>query len=151
MTKKTLQFFNKFNPIKFILFAATVYLSQLTIAYAEHCPRIEDIKTNHALTWEILDSIDHQPLSRHRLAKFKAALTGFMLAELPLNQNGKIRCFYKDKAGSDMEAYLEKSHRNLHTKALPWYQVSGAMQCTATLETCKFYKTNAKQMELLHV
>ena len=110
-----------------------------TMAYADVCPTVKEIKSQKLAGWKAYDSDDGTPLSKKRTVAFIKSADQFILAEWSRRgrQGSAIHCFYRDVNGSDLEAYLTKN--NLvpeNNKA--WYQVSGAMQCAAGNDMCQF-------------
>lgn len=108
---------------------------------AETCPSISDIKKNMLAGWKAYDSDDGTLLSPAREAKFKKMLQHFTLAEWKQNKNHmtSMHCYYRDKTGSSLEAYLAKD--NFIPKKNPksfWYQVSGYLHCAAGKDNCQF-------------
>ena len=124
---------------RFIAFAA---LSLATIiAFAEQCPSVDQIRTNHLAGWKTLDSEDNTALTTRRLSQFRLKAEQFVLAEWATQpdskKTGMMRCYYRDKNGSTLEAYLVKSNF-IPAEAGRWYEVSGAMQCAEGNEACQF-------------
>jgi hypothetical protein len=110
-------------------------------SFADRCPSVDDIKNNHLNGWKAYDSDDGMLLSAARETQFKKIVEQFTLAEWKgtKKQPGSIHCYYSDKTGSSLEAYLAKD--NFHPKLDPksfWYQVSGFMHCAAGMERCEF-------------
>ena len=120
-----------------ILTLALITLSN--IAYAEICPTVNEIKTQKLAGWKAYDSDDGTPLSKKRTQAFIKAADQFILAEWSKRgkQGTAIHCFYRDVNGSDLEAYLTKNNL-IPENNKTWYQVSGAMQCAAGNDMCKF-------------
>jgi len=108
---------------------------------AERCPSVADIKNNSLRDWKTYDSDDGQPLSAAREAQFKKIVEQFALAEWSKSkkQPGSIHCYYRDRTGSSLEAYLAKDNfvPKVHAKSF-WYQVSGFMHCAAGMDKCEF-------------
>jgi len=112
-----------------------------SIAQAEICPSVIKIKQNTLDGWKIYDSEENKALSPQRLAKFKANVEKFALAEWSdkNNKNSTIHCYYLDKEGSNMEAFLTKDHFHPEHSLNNWYKVSGYVQCAAGKNRCKFH------------
>lgn len=113
------------------------------ICFAETCPSIKDIKKASIKGWTAFDSEDGKPLSSERLAQFKTLVEQFALAEWS-NEDAKagvIHCFYRDKEGAALEAYLAKSNFSPINQKNMWYEVSGAHQCAAGMKECEFKAT----------
>lgn len=110
-------------------------------SFAERCPSVHDIKKNNLHGWKVFDSDDGKPLTAARETQFKNIVEQFALAEWTNNkkQLGSIHCYYRDKTGSSLEAYLAKDnyHPRLGAKSF-WYEVSGFMHCAASMEHCEF-------------
>jgi hypothetical protein len=124
-----------------LLVAAFILFGQFS--YADSCPTVNQIKHNEIKSWHVFDSDDHKLLSDNRLTKFKNEVEEFALAEWVArgHKQGAVHCFYRDKHGSTLEAYLGKNHFNLSQNKY-WYQVSGAMHCAADSISCGFYQSN---------
>jgi hypothetical protein len=129
-----------------------VALSLLTpFAFADTCPTIDALKKSNLAGWSIYDSDDGKPLSTERILTYKHDAVAFALAEWSSQgTEGVIHCFYHDKAGSDMEAYLAKNHVRLSSQTKYWYQVSGSTQCAAGMQECAFNPTSKVAAQLAH-
>ena len=112
-----------------------------SIVNAEICPSVTRIKQNALDGWKIYDSEENKTLSPQRLAKFKASVEKFALAEWSdkNNKNSTIHCYYLDKEGSNMEAFLTKDNFHPEHALNNWYEVSGYKQCAAGKSRCKFH------------
>ena len=125
----------------FAILAAAISIICLQSVYAETCPKVSEIKKSHLTDWKAYDSDDGKPLSSARAEQFNRAVEAFVLAEWSDNtqKKGSIHCYYRDKSGSNLEAYLAKE--NYHPKKLThhfWYTVSGHMHCAASSKQCEF-------------
>ena len=109
-------------------------------AYAQTCPTISDIKRNKLVGWNAFDSDDGKPLSKERDKQFKQGVEEFALAEWRKKdaKTGAIHCYYRDKTGSDLEAYLAKDHYMPNSAHAYWYEVTGFMHCAAGMDKCEF-------------
>lgn len=121
------------------------------LASAETCPSVSAIKNNQAAGWKAYDSDDGTALSPTREAQFKEVVLQFALAEWvnAKNSRGSIHCYYRDKTGSNLEAYLAKD--NVKPKINPkqfWYTVSGYMHCAAGTKSCEFENPLFNQKQL---
>jgi hypothetical protein len=123
---------------KLIVIFALFLLSQLS--FAQRCPSINDIKKQALHGWQIYDSEDNKPLSPIRTAQFFRDTDQFILAEWveQSKKTGNIHCFYRDKEGSNLEAYLMKKNFMPENTQKVWYQVTGSLQCAAGEEKCAF-------------
>jgi len=124
---------------KYIVLLIAIIFTQ--ISYAETCPKVSEIKTTQLLGWTAYDSDDGKELTAPQVKHFKQAIQAFVLAEWSHDPNkaGSIHCYYRDKSGSNLEAYLAKD--NYHPKKLAhhfWYPVSGHMHCAASSKQCEF-------------
>jgi len=108
--------------------------------FAATCPTITEIKTNTLSDWKIYDSDDGKALSAQRAARFKSEIEEFALAESVIDEHKKsmMHCYYRDKNGSNLEAYLAKENLVSSQNTKYWYQVSGAMHCAADVSMCEF-------------
>jgi len=121
--------------------AAIITLLSLQMVYAETCPKVSELKHLKLTSWKAYDSDDHKQLSSAREQQFKKAVEAFVLAAWSDNKKtpGRIHCYYRDKSGSTLEAYLAKDH--FKPKKLAhhyWYSVSGHMHCAASSKECEF-------------
>lgn len=110
------------------------------IAYADTCPSMKTIKSSPLLTWKAFDSDDQKPLTAAQTTTFINSIDQFSLAEWVKQgpQTGTIHCYYSDRNGSVLEAYLAKaSYMPVNTKHF-WYEVSGSMHCAAGMDNCLF-------------
>jgi len=133
------------NNLFFLALAAFVFSG---ISYAETCPRVDEIKSQALAAWKAYDT-DDQPLSAQQEALFKKNMVAFTLAEWT-NQpshGGAIHCYYRDKNGSNLEAYLSKNNFVPQKSSRYWYQVTGYMHCAAGMEQCAFEKSPALAMQ----
>ena len=113
---------------------------------AETCPSVATIKTHALNDWKIYDSDDNKPLSAKRLALYKSNIEEFTLAEWTNTpSHSSIQCYYRDKNGSTLEAYLTKNNLVIDREKKYWYEVSGAMHCAADPDLCQFQKNNLNQ------
>lgn len=110
------------------------------ISIAETCPHILHVKQNKLLDWKAFDSDDSTPLSAQQFAQFRQQIETFALAEWKSGKNklGEIRCYYRDKSGSALEAYISKPNYAPDNSYNRWYAVSGSLHCAADKEQCGF-------------
>ena len=131
------------------MFSCAMLLCEASIA--DRCPSVSDIKNNSLQGWTAYDSDDGTRLSAARETQFKKIVEQFALAEWTNSkkQLGSIHCYYRDKTGSSLEAYLAKDnfHPKLDTKSF-WYEVSGLMHCAAGMERCEFINPLATKNHL---
>lgn len=118
--------------------------------FATNCPSANDIKKNQLQGWKLYDTDDNKPLSIKRASAFKKNVNAFAMAEWTneSNHTGAVQCHYRDKDGSDMEAYLAKPHFNLGQNKQFWYEVNGHMQCAANADHCNFSSAPIMQAQL---
>jgi hypothetical protein len=121
------------------------------ISFAETCPSVKDIKTQ-SLTegWKAYDSDDGQLLPPSRVAQLASHIDQFALAEWADTgrSGGVIHCYYRDKHGSDLEAYFSKDNFKPDNTKNMWYQVSGYMHCAAGMDKCSFQNNMAPEQQL---
>lgn len=125
---------------KFILSICFI-LSFASTCFADICPSVDDIRGQRAIGWTAYDTESNQPLSEERLQQFKQSMVQFTMVEWAdtTKDKGTMHCYYRDKDGSDMEAYLSKDNLTPSKMASKyWYQVSGASQCAASMAECEF-------------
>ena len=123
---------------KVTIVVAAIIACQLS--FAETCPSTADIKHHHLQGWKAYDSTDGTLLSVKRDGSFRKMAEQFALAEWVhgKNKSGSIRCYYRDNNGSDLEAYLAKDNLVPSNLKNYWYQVSGFMDCAASMDKCEF-------------
>ncbi len=109
-------------------------------AYAQTCPTVEDVKSKPLTEWKAYDSDDNQPLSKSREQQFRQTAEQFALAEWQQHdgKGGSIHCYYRDKTGSDLEAYLANDNVIPLKQHSFWYNVTGSKHCAASMEQCQF-------------
>lgn len=110
--------------------------------FADTCPALSDIQKNKLSGWQVLDSDDGSHLSPERQANFFKSIKQFALAESVQTPDKKyeIHCYYRDSNGSELEAYLSKADLIPKNNQDDWYQVSGAMDCAASIDECLLQK-----------
>ncbi len=127
----------------------TLLLCQMS--FADRCPSVKDIKNNSLNGWKIYDSEEGTILVGAREVQYKKLVDQFALAEWVNNktEHGSIHCYYIDKTGSNLEAYLAKEnfHPTLGKKHF-WYEVSGYMHCAAGMDRCEFNNPLAGKNQL---
>lgn len=109
--------------------------------FAETCPSVRDVKNNTLpRDWIAYDSDDGSRLSLQREQEFKRNAEEFVLAEWTSHKNkgGSIHCYYRNKSGSNLEAYIAKNNFIPEDPKQFWYNVSDARHCVAGTEKCKF-------------
>lgn len=112
------------------------FLCQLS--FAETCLDTKNVKNNKLSGWKIIDSEDGLPLSAKRADQFRQDIEAFVLAEWMQDKNNTVHCYYRNKDGYDMEAFLTKENFMPNNMQQFWYQVSGSMQCAAGAAKCEF-------------
>ena len=109
-----------------------------SLSLAQTCPSVKDLK-KIPTGWKLMDADERKPLDARRTAYFQKNAREFALAEWEdkHNKNNAIHCYYRDRNGSNLEAFLTKNY--FHPKNVSnWYHVSGAMQCAVGSEQCEF-------------
>ncbi|GEM_PF-1437948 len=126
--------------IHFIIFTSFILLWLPAISAADMCPSVKDIQQNRLRGWVMYDTDDGTQLSKQRVAQFKKLATQFVLAEWvdENQQNGTMHCYYRDKEGSELSAYLAKDNFIPENGKSVWYQVSGSVHCAAGADQCVF-------------
>jgi hypothetical protein len=94
-----------------------------SMGYADICPSVAEIKQHSMHGWKIYDSEENTLLSAQRLEKFKAHIKTFALAEWGYqnNKTRAIHCYYLDKDGSTMEAFVAKDNFSPDRSPIYWY------------------------------
>jgi hypothetical protein len=117
-----------------------VFLGVCQFAYADTCPTLKTIKSTPLTTWKAYDSDDHIQLTAEQTKTFINSIDQFSLAEWVQegSEKGSIHCYYSDKNGSVLEAYLAKTSYVPENSKNRWYEVSGSMHCAAAQEECLF-------------
>jgi hypothetical protein len=121
------------------------------LSFAESCPNVSDVKKDALFGWKVYDSEDGTLLSPTRARAFKKNAEQFALAEWAHRKDSKgniIHCYYRDSAGSALEAYLAKDNFIPKNTKNYWYEVSGAMQCAAGTTECEFQRLRLKHQQL---
>ena len=119
------------------------------LGFAQTCPSVQDIKHALPVGWKAIDSDDGGELSPGREVQFRKLAQEFALVEwIDTNhKTGSIHCYYRDKNGSDLEAFLTRDNFIPKNTNDYWYQVSGSMQCAAGMDKCNF-ETGLAQNQL---
>lgn len=109
--------------------------------YAEMCPDSQHLKNQLPIGWQLYDSDNGTLLTHAQQARFFHQAAHFALAEWSNNKtkNNGIHCYYNDKTGSHLQAYLANKNFVPHiSKASYWYPVTGFMHCAASTDKCEF-------------
>src|SRR3990167_9186037 len=109
--------------------------------FAAQCPTIDEIKhLSFNSEWQAFDSESGEKLSKSRLQDVIKAADKFALAEWrdTKDHTGVIHCYYRDKHGSNLEAYLKNSHFKPNNLNQSWYSVTGYKHCAAGNKQCSF-------------
>jgi hypothetical protein len=114
--------------------------------FAETCPSIFDIKSHSLTGWKAYDSDNGTPIQRKRVVELANHIDQFALAEWTSNNHAKgtVHCYYRDKHGSNLEAYFAKDHFKPDNSKNVWYEVSGFMHCAASMDKCAFQNNKVK-------
>ena len=130
------------------IFAAACLTLISQFCFADSCPSVDSIKKNTLTGWKIYDSEDGTELSTEQQTAFRKQIHQFALAEYAgRGQTGSMHCYYRDKTGSSLEAYLAKDHFSVARNSQYWYPVSGFMHCAADQSKCNF-QSDAAPTEL---
>lgn len=122
-----------------LLILSTAFFTQA--ALANTCPTVKDIKQNHITGWVAYDSDDGKPFPADRMKQLVESIEQFALAEFKEkgpNGTSAVHCYYRDKHGSDLEAYYSKDNIKPENKSNVWYQVTGSLHCAAGMDKCAF-------------
>ena len=124
------------------IFAAACLAAICQLSFAESCPNVATIKKNTLTGWKIYDSEDASELTPEQQVAFRNQIHQFALAEYEgRGQSGSMHCYYRDKTGAALEAYLAKDHFSVAANNQYWYPVSGFMHCAADQSKCNFQAT----------
>lgn len=115
--------------------------------WADTCPSIASIQQHTLHGWQIYDAEEGTRLPPSRFLKFQQDAKDFALAEWKTAHH-TMRCYYKDANGSNLAAYLAKTHFTPKNLNPYWYQVSGALQCAASMTQCQFHPLPTKRETL---
>lgn len=119
-----------------------------SVIFAESCPSVAAIKAGQAKSWKAYDSDDGQRLSSQGESAFIKHAEAFVLAEWTKSKQGSaIHCYYRNKTGGTIEAYLAKNNFE-PVKHHAWYEVTGAMHCAQSSDQCKFQQALLPQQHL---
>lgn len=111
-------------------------------SFAATCPTVGALKNNLATGWLAYDSDDGHLLAPKRDQQIRSTISEFALAEWSQKRQS-IHCYYRDKNGSDLDAYFAKSHFTPANANHYWYSVSGYLQCAAGTQQCEFNSRHA--------
>ena len=118
-----------------------IFLFIAQIAYAENCPTIADLKTNHLNGWSALDINNASPLSKKELERFKKNVAVFAMAEWMRDApEGSGHCYYNGQQSDDyLGVFLAKQDIIPDPHSTQWTKINTAiMQCTAGIAECSF-------------
>jgi len=136
---------------KILIFLTISFALFCQASFAETCPSVNDIK-NQKLTsgWGAYDSADGTALPPSRMAQLVTYIDQFALAEWSgaSKNGGVVHCYYRDKHGSDLEAYFSKDNFKPDNAKNVWYQVSGSMHCAAGNDKCAFQSNMPAEQQL---
>lgn len=118
------------------LLALVSFLFVTTLS-AETCPTVQTIKNAKLTDWQFYDSEDDKKLDAKQVTAYKKLIHKFVLAEYK-NHPKAIHCYYSDREGSGLEVYVGKYKNFQPEHSKHWYQVTGASQCIASMEKCRF-------------
>jgi hypothetical protein len=138
--------------MRYVIFAVlALSLSSLTsFALAETCPSVDAIKHQaFGSQWKMYDTGSDKAISDERLAQALKSIDQLSLAEWSETKDhtGIVRCYYRDKHGSHLEAYLANTHYRPDNSRHVWYSVTGHLHCAAGVDQCVFTNTNTKLVE----
>ncbi|OGT55292.1 MAG: hypothetical protein A3F43_03490 [Gammaproteobacteria bacterium RIFCSPHIGHO2_12_FULL_42_10] len=120
---------------------ALMFFSLPQVSMADTCPSVDDIKhKTFSGHWKAYDSDTDKVLAPDRLADAIAAIDRFALVEWTDTKQhvGMIHCYYRDKHGSNLEAYFATEHFKPNNTNKAWYAVTGYMHCADGREQCLF-------------
>ncbi len=139
----------KNSEIKILWFLASLLLCQSL--YADTCPSLKSLKAAPSITWKAFDSDDGKELSLKNTTLFINSIDQFSLAEWVQQgpNKGSVHCYYSDRNGSVIEAYLAKANFTPQNAKHYWYQVSGSLHCAAGMDDCLFEPTKATEQPTL--
>lgn len=123
------------------LICALCFALVCQFVFAETCPSVRDVRNNTlSRDWVAYDSEDGSKLPLKREQEFKRNAEEFVLAEWKdlKNKGGSIHCYYRNKSGSNLEAYIAKNNFIPENSKQVWYDVSDARHCVAGMERCQF-------------
>lgn len=116
--------------------------------WAQTCPSVASIKNDKIKGWVAYDMYG-KTLSTKENIRFKEHALEFALAEVTQHANKlAVRCLYRDKSGSNLEAYLAKDNIVADNTKNYWYSVSGSTHCAAGVSLCQFNNIPLTQTQL---
>ena len=100
---------------KKIALLAFCFLSQW--ADAEMCPDVHRMQNHLPIGWKMYDSDNGSLLTPEQQTQFIHRAAQFALAEWSnkKNSHNEVHCYYNDKIGSHLQAYLAK--KKFHTSS----------------------------------
>jgi hypothetical protein len=125
--------------MRYILFFIFSFM-MCEMAWADTCPSLKELKNGKLSGWTFYSSSDDLRLSADREASFKKEAVQLALAEW-ISRDGKkgnVHCYYMDKEGSHLEAYIAKTNLKLSRTGHYWYPVTGGLHCAAGIARCQF-------------
>lgn len=116
------------------------FLLSTQIVFGLGCPSVKAIQAGKTKGWQLLDSEDGAQLSAARIKAFKKNIQQFVLAEWEKkdSRHGTIHCYYSNKSGSELDAYLARENFMPDNAKHLWYPVTGYLECAAGMSRCQF-------------
>lgn len=135
---------------KKLIFTLAFFLISQT-CFADTCPSVSEIKSqSFTKGWRAYDVDDGKPIPSARIKELAQHIDQFALAEWANTGSGEgvIHCYYRDKHGSNLEAYFSNDHFKPINKTDVWYEVSGFMHCAAGMDKCAFQSNLVPEQQL---
>ena len=115
-----------------------IFLTLTTATLAETCPSISQLKENNFHGWEPYNSDSGEPLFPQQLTDFKKDVRQFLMAEWAEGApEGESHCYYGDKNGNYMDAFLAR-HGFHDAPSANWHNDGGFMRCKGEAGNCVF-------------
>lgn len=117
----------------------TFLITASTLTYAQTCPSVADIQSEHLNGWRALSIDSASPASESQLQQFKSQVAQFKLAEWMKDApEGASHCYYSQTDHKNfLQLYLAKDHLSPNSAA--WvHKTVDNYQCSVNAEACSF-------------
>ncbi|MFZ2315231.1 MAG: hypothetical protein WAW86_06200 [Gammaproteobacteria bacterium] len=103
------------------------------------CPSISELRNNQLQGWTAYNSDSGEELPTSLVEQFEKRAAQFLMAEWADEApEGTSHCYYGDKNGEYMDAFLAKHDYYADTSVPAWKNESGFLRCHADAKQCPF-------------
>lgn len=103
------------------------------------CPSVAELKNHQLNGWTAYNSDSGEELPQNLVIEFEKQTSQFLMAEWAEGApEGASHCYYGDKQGEYMNAFLAKHDYYPNMQAGNWHNESGFLRCHADAKQCVF-------------